>query len=193
VPAVRFCSACGAALPSAPPVRCEACGARHWLNPKPCANAIVVDGGRILLGRRAHEPWLGRFGSPGGFCELGEHPIETVVREAREETGYAVEVRAYLGTWVDVYADDPSERDAVVINVAYYLATPLAREPGSADPHEVSELAWFAWDEVPRELAPPGTLEAVLEAARSALARPLPELLDAPPRSSTSPARTRRR
>jgi ADP-ribose pyrophosphatase YjhB (NUDIX family) len=172
VAAVRFCSACGAALPARPPVACERCGTKHWLNPWPCANGIVADEGRVLLGRRAHAPWLGRWGSPGGFCELGEHPAETVVREVREETGLEVEIAVYLGTWVDVYADDPEEPDAGVINVAYYTASLTAGGSGALDPAEVSEIGWFGWDELPRDLAPPGTLEAVLTVARAALTTP---------------------
>jgi 8-oxo-dGTP diphosphatase len=105
--------------------------------------------------------------SPGGFCEIGEHPIETVARETREETGLHVAVGGYLGTWVDVYADDPSDPDAEVINVAYYTATLASDDPPRLDPAEVSEIAWFGWDELPDELAPPGTLEAVLAVARS--------------------------
>lgn len=38
----------------------------------------------------------------------------------------------------------------------------------------MSELRWFGWDELPPDLAPPGTLEAVLAAARAAT--PLPDL-----------------
>jgi ADP-ribose pyrophosphatase YjhB (NUDIX family) len=120
--------------------------------------------GRILLGRRAHAPWLGLWGSPGGFCELGEHPAETVAREVCEETGLDVEVEDYLGTWVDVYADDPGDPDAGVINVAYYTASVRSDARERVDPAEVSELGWFAPDELPSELAPPGTLEEVLAA-----------------------------
>lgn len=172
MPAVRFCSACGVELPSPPPVTCTACGTSHWHNPKPCANAIVVDDGRVLLGRRAHGPWQGSWGSPGGFCEAGEHPIETVVREVREETGYAVEVAGYLGTWVSAYADDPAEPDAAVINVAYYTAILAQSERGTPDSDEVSEVAWFGWDELPQDLAPPKTLDAVLAAARAGMTSP---------------------
>ncbi len=168
MPAVRFCSACGAELAAPPPVVCSRCGTSHWLNPWPCANGIVVHEGRVLVGRRAHAPWFGLWGSPGGFCELGEHPAETVVREVREETGIEVEVTGYLDTWVDVYADDPSEPDAGVINVAYYTAVPIGPRLGQVDPAEVSEVAWFGWDELPTDLAPPGTLRAVLGAARAA-------------------------
>ena len=93
MPEVRFCSACGAELPSLPPVTCAACGTSHWLNPKPCANAIVVDGDKVLLARRAYAPWKDGWGAPGGFCEVGEHPIETAEREVLEETGLRVEGR----------------------------------------------------------------------------------------------------
>jgi hypothetical protein len=46
---VRFCSACGAELPSLTPTTCSKCGTGHWRNPKPCANAVVVDDGRVLI------------------------------------------------------------------------------------------------------------------------------------------------
>jgi ADP-ribose pyrophosphatase YjhB (NUDIX family) len=85
----------------------------------------------------------------------------------REETGLDVEIEDYLGTWIDVYADDPGDPEAGVINVVYYTASLASDAPESVDPAEVSELQWFAPDELPSELAPPGTLEAVLAAATS--------------------------
>jgi len=172
VPEVRFCSACGVELPSRPPVTCAACGTSHWLNPKPCANAIVLEGGKVLLARRAYAPWKDGWGSPGGFCEVGEHPIETVEREVLEETGLRVKVDAYIGVWVDTYADDPGEPGATMINVAYYTATSMGGDESAFDRAEVSELRWFGWDELPPDLAPPGTLEAVLAAVRSGGALP---------------------
>ena len=170
----RFCSACGAALPAPPPVTCAGCGTSHWRNPKPCANAVVVRDGRVLLTRRAHQPWNGAWCCPGGFVERGEHPIEAAEREVLEETGVRVRVTGYLGVWVDDYADEPGDDDSEIINVGYYLAEPISAE-GGPDPAEVSELAWFAWDELPVELAPPGTLEQVLAAARNGV-----ELADRP-------------
>ena len=121
----------------------------------------------MLLARRAHAPWRDMWCSPGGFCELGEHPAETVVREALEETGLQVEVADYIGTWVDVYSDDPLDPDAGVVNVAYYTATLVSDEPARVDPAEVSEIGWFSLDALPDALAPPGTLEAVLATVRS--------------------------
>lgn len=120
---------------------------------------------------------------PGGFCERGEHPIETAEREVLEETGLRVRLTGYVGVWVDEYADERGHEDNELINVAYYLAERVGGSEADFDPAEVSELGWFAWDELPADLAPPGTLEAVLAAARNAPATPL---LDA------TSARTRR-
>ena len=170
---VRFCSACGAELPAPPPVTCTACGTSHWRNPKPCANAIVVDGDKVLLARRAYAPWKDGWASPGGFVEVGEHPIETVERELLEETGLRVAVTGYIGVWVDDYSDEPGETGVDVINVAYYTAVPVGGDEASFDRTEVSELRWFGWDELPDQLAPPGTLAAVLTAARAGT--PMPE------------------
>lgn len=165
MPEVRFCSACGAELSSQPPVACSSCGTKHWRNPKPCANAVVVEEGKVLLVRRAQAPWEGAWCSPGGFSEAGEHPIETVEREVLEETGLRVAVTGYIGVWVDEYTDELAVPSTDFINVAYYTAEPLGGPEGPVDENEVSELRWFGWDELPRELAPPHTLSAVLASA----------------------------
>jgi ADP-ribose pyrophosphatase YjhB (NUDIX family) len=184
MPAVRFCSACGAKLATPPPVTCSSCGTSHWRNPKPCANAVVVERGRVLLARRSYAPWKGRWGTPGGFCERGEHPIETAEREVLEETGLGVRLTGYVGVWVDEYADEPGSHENELINVAYYLAERVRGSEAEFDPAEVSELGWFEWDELPSDLAPPGTLEAVLTAARNAHVTPL---LDRPTTARTPP------
>jgi 8-oxo-dGTP diphosphatase len=145
---ILHCSACGAALPGRPPVACPVCGAEHWRNAKPCAGALVTDGdGRLLLLRRNTEPWLGWWDIPGGFCDAEEHPMATAAREAREETGIAVEVTGYLGMWLDRYPG-PDDPDHVVTLNAYYHATagPVMGEP---DPYETAEIGWFAPDELP--------------------------------------------
>jgi 8-oxo-dGTP diphosphatase len=166
---VNFCPVCGNPLEERPPLVCPSCGAEHWRNAKPCAGALVVRDGLLLLLRRANEPWLGRWDIPGGFCDAEEHPMETAVREAVEETGIEVEITGFLGMWLDRYPD-PTEPDhpEVTLN-AYYHAVTVDDAEGRPEPGEASELGWFAPDDLPAEIAFPNHAPAVLTAWREAI------------------------
>ncbi len=158
-----FCANCAARLPHDPPVTCPSCGVSHYANPKPCGGALIGDDeGRLLLVRRAHDPYDGCWDIPGGFCDLRELPRDAAVREAREETGLEVETTGLVGMWLDDY---PTTGD-VCLNVYY-----AARVTGGAErpePGEVSELRWFAPAELPfGELAFPDHARTVLDGWRS--------------------------
>jgi ADP-ribose pyrophosphatase YjhB (NUDIX family) len=179
---VRFCSACGAELESAPPVDCRVCGRSHWRNAKPGASGLVVRDGRLLLVRRAHDPWRDLWCAPSGFCDGDEHPIRTAEREILEEAGIRARVVGYLGTWVGDYGVAARAEETEYVSVAYYHAEALDDEPGSADGVESSEVRWFASDEIPgpEQLAPPDRFPAVLDAWRAArraglVVTPLPD------------------
>jgi ADP-ribose pyrophosphatase YjhB (NUDIX family) len=120
----RFCCECGAPLPAPPPVTCPACDASHWLDAKPCAGALVSRGGKLLLVRRAHEPWRGAWDVPGGFCGPREHPRDAAAREVREETALEVDVGGVLGMWIDSYAPDGPGADKVTLNIYFHASAP---------------------------------------------------------------------
>jgi ADP-ribose pyrophosphatase YjhB (NUDIX family) len=167
---VAFCSTCGGPLPGLPPVTCPACGAEHYRNAKPCAGALVMRDGKLLLMRRAHEPWPGRWDIPGGFCDVDEHPAQTAVRETREETGLDVEITGFLGMWLDRYPDPAGTEEAGTTLNVYYHAVPVAGSvAGEADPAEAAEVAWFEPDDVPDPIAFPNHALAVLEAWKNAV------------------------
>jgi len=148
----KFCTACGGALTAAAPhgpQRCASCGAEHFRNSKPCAGALVMRDGRVLLARRAVEPFKNCWDIPGGFLHEDEHPEDGVRREVLEETGLRVRLTGLLGIYMDRYGGD--DADEWTLNI-YYLAEPLDdAEPRAAD--DASELAWFAPDELPAEMA----------------------------------------
>jgi ADP-ribose pyrophosphatase YjhB (NUDIX family) len=126
---------------------CSACGAVHFRNAKPCAGALVVRDGRVLLGRRAVAPARGCWDIPGGFLDPWEHPADGAVREVAEETGLQVRLTGLLAVVVDTY----HERD-YTLNV-YYLAEVLGGTEHPAD--DLAELRWFGPAELPEELAFP--------------------------------------
>jgi mutator protein MutT len=54
--------------------------------------AVVLDGDRVLLIKRGHEPLKGQWSLPGGSVEIGETLETAIAREVSEETGLTVEV-----------------------------------------------------------------------------------------------------
>jgi mutator protein MutT len=69
--------------------------------------AVIVDGDRVVLVKRAHEPLKGEWSLPGGTVEVGETLAEAVAREVREETGLNV----HVGPLVEVLDRVHRDRD----------------------------------------------------------------------------------
>ena len=126
-------------------VECAACGFVAYASSKSTAGALVEDGnGRVLLARRAKEPFKGRWDIPGGFLEAGEHPLDGLRRELREETGLEVEPREFLGVWMDRYGGESTAE--ATLNL-YWTARVESGEARADD--DVDDLRWFERDELP--------------------------------------------
>jgi ADP-ribose pyrophosphatase YjhB (NUDIX family) len=143
----RWCPRCRAELRGdGARVECDACGFVSYASSKATVGALVEDEqGRLLLARRAMEPFKGRWDIPGGFLDEAEHPLDGLRRELREETGLEVEPSDFLGVWMDRYGGDSTAE--ATLNL-YWTARAVAGRAAPAD--DVDDLRWFAAEELPR-------------------------------------------
>jgi 8-oxo-dGTP diphosphatase len=156
-----MCPRCGSQLtPGDGLVECGACGFVHYAHSAVTASALPEDGGRVLLARRALDPFRGAWDVVGGFVAEGEHPVDGLLREVREETGLDFEVGELLGIWMGDYAG------RATLNL-FWRGRFSSGEPRAAD--DVDELRWFAPAELPppSELAFDGLVATVLDAWRN--------------------------
>ena len=140
-------------------MHCRSCGLAVYANPAPTASAIVVDDqGRVLLARRADEPGAGLWDLLGGFIDEGEEPLAALRRELEEEASLEIEPGDYLGGYPDRYGPDGIH----TLNL-YWTAHVSGGELKLDD--EISEVAWFAPDELPdeSEFAFRNTVEALAD------------------------------
>ncbi|MBI5431944.1 MAG: phosphoribosylformylglycinamidine cyclo-ligase [Planctomycetes bacterium] len=125
-------------------MRCSRCRFVLYQNPASAAAGCVVDDqGRVLLVRRAIEPFRGKWALPAGYQEIDETPAETVVREVFEETG--VEVEPYV-LFDLLFVRDPIRKPA---NLAVYLCRVRGGTLRAGD--DALEVRWFALDALPAE------------------------------------------
>jgi 8-oxo-dGTP pyrophosphatase MutT (NUDIX family) len=112
-----------------------------WL---PGASAIVLDGERVVLIRRSDN---GRWAPVSGIVEPGEHPEQTVVREALEEAGVTIEVEGLA--WVNVTEPIryPNGDVSQYLDLTYRCRW-LDGDPHAAD-DEAFDARWFPLDALP--------------------------------------------
>lgn len=107
--------------------------------------AVVVDGSRALVVRRAKEPLKGQWSIPGGMLELGEKLRDGLAREVLEETGLVVEVGEVLDVFDSIFpdAEGRTQYHYVLIDYRCTVNSGIARA-GS----DVSEVRWVKSEEL---------------------------------------------
>ena len=125
---------------------CPDCGWEHYFGNAVGVNVVVRVGGDKLVAllppdARPEAP----AALPGGHVEYGESPEEAAIREAKEETGFDVDVTHFLG-W---YFDKPDGYPGPVVSFMFEAAVTGGKPKGSAE----GDVRVYSIDEFP-EISP---------------------------------------
>lgn len=100
------------------------------------------EGLKVLLIKRAIEPFKGRWAFPGGFMKMDETAEECAMRELQEETGLT---SAHLEQFHVFSSPDRDPRERVV-TIAFFALVRIADVKGGDD---AAEANWFSVKEMP--------------------------------------------
>lgn len=120
-------------------------------------SVIPIKDGKVLLARRALEPYKGKLDLIGGFMKPGETAEQNALREAIEETGLTLKLTGVLGHYNDKYGEG-----AYTFGITF-LAEIVSGEPVAAD--DVASLEWYDIQNIPQV-----ELDAAMKNVKEALA-----------------------
>ena len=101
--------------------------------------ALIIDGDKILLVERGHEPLKGWWSLPGGGVETGERIEFALRREIREETGLEVEILCLLEIFERIMRDAEGKTEYHYV-LADYICRPIGGRMHAAD--DASKAEW---------------------------------------------------
>jgi 8-oxo-dGTP diphosphatase len=102
---------------------------------------VLIEDNKVLLIKRASEPFKGQWAIPGGRIEEDETAEDCLRREMKEETGLGVISIKLTGLYTD------PNRDPRKVIAACYLVKKTGGTLQAGD--DAGEAAWFALDELP--------------------------------------------
>jgi 8-oxo-dGTP diphosphatase len=120
--------------------------------------AIIIEGDRVVLVKRAHPPLQAEWSIPGGALEVGEMVREACVREACEETGLAVEPIELLGVY-DRILRNPDKRVQYHYVLIDFLCRRVAGDLAAAS--DAAEVRWFTREELPAMKLAEDTIDVI--------------------------------
>jgi ADP-ribose pyrophosphatase YjhB (NUDIX family) len=134
-----YCPLCGTELAHSPEsggAYCPVHDHSWYRSSSLTVGCVLVRDGKALVTVRGIEPEKGRYDVPGGFLEAGEHPVDGLRREAREELGVEIDgAEGPVQMAVHRYGE----------NGDYVLALGFTASIAEGDPVPTDDVADVAW------------------------------------------------
>jgi ADP-ribose pyrophosphatase YjhB (NUDIX family) len=119
---------------------CQQCGWIKYDQLKVTAGVLVERDKKVLLVKRAIQPWRGYWYLPAGFVENDESPREAAEREGFEETNLKISTKELIDVYY--YNDDPRGNGLLILYSGIIISGTVNLTP------EVQEINFFSRDEI---------------------------------------------
>jgi 8-oxo-dGTP diphosphatase len=110
--------------------------------------AVVMNGDRVLLVKRGHEPLKGEWSLPGGAVELGETLETAVAREVKEEAGLVVDVGPVVEVVDRVHRDADGRVEYHYVVVDYLCQLTGATDVSATAGSDADDVQWAPVDDL---------------------------------------------
>lgn len=122
---------------------------------------IIEQDGKFLLVREARKEFYGKWNLPCGELDPGESIVACAIREGKEETGYELEVIAWVGQYQQLQWSVFGGHD-LIVNVFHSKIVGGEKTV----PSNLLDVAWFSFKEIceiatKKELLHPYVLHAI--------------------------------
>src|SRR5882724_5637085 len=128
--------------------------------------AVIIDGERVLLIKRANEPSKGEWSLPGGAVEVGESLEAALAREVREETCLDVVVGPVVDVLDSIRRDAGGRAEYHYVIIDYACRVRGGSPTDAAHGSDAADARWVPIAELDRYRLTPAAL-AVIEKARA--------------------------
>ena len=111
-------------------------------NRSPIAVAVIVENAnQILLIKEAKGTAQGKWNQPAGRFEVGENIKQAALREAKEETGYTIELKSLVGIY-DELENQSKPR------VRFVFTAKLLSNSQDKFSEDIAEVKWVSREEL---------------------------------------------
>ena len=125
---------------------CPSCNFVFWNNPKPVVSILLHKNNKILVIKRAHQPFKDYWCLPGGFINHEETPQAAIERETEEEVGIKLSnIKKLFGVYR--IANDPRG-----VNIDIIFEQKIKSKKISLS-SEHQEYKFFSVDKLPKKIA----------------------------------------
>ena len=141
-------------------MRCEKCSFTFYINASAAVAALIYDNeNKLMLTRRAVEPFKGMLDLPGGFVD----PLETVEgaisREIKEELGVEVIDFEYLGSFPNEYPF----AGIIVFTIDLAFRVRIKSMDNLKPMDDISSVEFYHQQEIPYEQIPAFSMKNIIK------------------------------